>query len=390
MTDAGFLRQYWARADKQEEIFLRRVRRLHPEDAVQAAVDRFGLPEGSARLDVWELNRLHRNIEEWDERGMLSGEFGLRARDAAHRKRITSDDAFLLYLMAAWAEYYTKVEQYALEMFVAATGQPETTVVRKVQAPSPTTPLPLHDALAVDGAYRARQVHKLAVSQRQQEVQPTVTQPQIARVFAQQERWLLTESNSTSDATQNPPGHHGYLDREMAELLSYFAIETYRREGVREVRFVAVIDEKTTPNCRRLHGQVFRIDDLKPGINAPPIADPPHACRSVLKPLKPLPNTPESGIIKTDKQFGKKIGKHAIDYGLDPANAADREKMAAIIDEIVQHCDECRAGEWRGQEGEVIFYIKGEDVVVAKQDRTFITILKGGVSNERVKNARRL
>jgi hypothetical protein len=108
-----------------------------------------------------------------------------------------------------------------------------------------------------------------------------------------------------------------------------------------------------------------------------------HANKAVTNPLR-------NGIIKTDKQFGKKIGKHAADFGLDPSKEADRKKMNRIIDDIVGHADEIRVGTWRGQTGECRFYIKGTDVVVANGD-IFVTILKGGLENSgRVKNARKL
>ena len=90
-----------------------------------------------------------------------------------------------------------------------------------------------------------------------------------------------------------------------------------------------------------------------------------------------------------EKQFGKKIGKHAQDFNLDPTSEKDRQQMKFIIDEIVYNASEIRSGTWRGQSSEVVFYIKGEDVVITKQDTTFITILKGGVNNARVKNARK-
>lgn len=93
-------------------------------------------------------------------------------------------------------------------------------------------------------------------------------------------------------------------------------------------------------------------------------------------------------LITSDKQFGSKIGKHAADFGLDPSKEADREKMRAIIDDISNYPDSVRIGKWRGQQGECEFYIKGDDVVVANKG-TFVTILKGGVDNERIKNARR-
>ncbi len=56
------------------------------------------------------------------------------------------------------------------------------------------------------------------------------------------------------------------------------------------------------------------------------------------------------------------------------------------INRIVSDAEERRYGDWRGQEYPVVFHIKGDDVVVESKDGEFITILKGGVSNARVKN----
>lgn len=89
------------------------------------------------------------------------------------------------------------------------------------------------------------------------------------------------------------------------------------------------------------------------------------------------------------KQFGKKVGKHAADFGLDPSSAEDRAAFLEIVEDVKANATEQRIGPWRGQEEEVIFYIKGDDVVITKQSGEFITILKGGVSNARVKDARK-
>lgn len=94
-------------------------------------------------------------------------------------------------------------------------------------------------------------------------------------------------------------------------------------------------------------------------------------------------------IIKTEKQFGKKVGKHASDWGLDPSSASDRAKLEQIIDDIILNHDQpVRIGEWKGQPEDVLFFIKGNDVVITKRNIEFITILKGGASNGRVKDAR--
>ena len=63
--------------------------------------------------------------------------------------------------------------------------------------------------------------------------------------------------------------------------------------------------------------------------------------------------------------------------------------MRHTILDIVENASEVRSGEWRGQAGETFFYIKGKDVVVAKESGEFVTILKGGIDNVRVKNARK-
>jgi hypothetical protein len=103
---------------------------------------------------------------------------------------------------------------------------------------------------------------------------------------------------------------------------------------------------------------------------------------------KTLENSVNSDIIISEKQFGTKVGKHAIDFGLDASLESDRQKIREIIDDIVTNHDEVRTGNWRGQTEPIDFYIKGEDVVlVSSKSKQFVTILKGGVTNERVKNA---
>ena len=60
-----------------------------------------------------------------------------------------------------------------------------------------------------------------------------------------------------------------------------------------------------------------------------------------------------------------------------------------IIDDICAATDEVVMGKWRGQPNPVKFYIKGDDVVITASDDVFVTILRGGITNGRVKVARR-
>lgn len=180
------------------------------------------------------------------------------------------------------------------------------------------------------------------------------------------------------------------LMTESAAIASKAQQDSFKDLDVEQFEFVATEDEHTCPTCGSMDGKHWPMNEYKIGINVAPL----HPfCRCTTVPWiydeEDVANDEESDIIKTDKQFGKKIGKHTKEYGLDPSKQEDREKMNQIIDDILNNRDEIRTGQWRSQEGDVDFYIKGNDVVVVNRRREFVTILKEGISNERVKNARK-
>lgn len=189
---------------------------------------------------------------------------------------------------------------------------------------------------------------------------------------------------------------HRLVRTETMHTLNTSSLEGYKASGVEKVQFWAAEDERTCDLCGKLHGKVYSFD------KAPVLPLHPN-CRCTYLPVlkdisiektgnaadfnrQSLVKSMTNGIIKSDKQLGKKIGKHAKDYGLDPSNDADRQQMIHMIDNIINSPDEVLHGEWRSQPGMSDYYIKGEDVVVVNSGR-FVTILKGGISNERIKNA---
>ena len=218
---------------------------------------------------------------------------------------------------------------------------------------------------------------------------------------------------------------------ELARVQTEAQKQSYLEDEIEEYKFIA--NAGCCEICTALNGKRFKVSKMMPGENAPPVH--PH-CRCSTAPyfdrkefdallnhiekggtteeynkLKMQKvntsltnNASKSGKIKMDsnrfkishqffaskeKQFGKKVGKHAKDYGLDPSKSEDREKFMRIITDVKDNAKEIRIGSWRGQENEVLFHIKGEDVVVTDQNNEFITLLKGGINNVRVKNARK-
>lgn len=111
--------------------------------------------------------------------------------------------------------------------------------------------------------------------------------------------------------------------------------------------------------------------------------------------MKPLTILPNGRIMNmTDSQIGSKVGKHAAEWGLDPASAADRDRFGAITRGIVREATERRRVEWLSDPKthkrtvEVTAYIKGEDVVLIDDDGNYVTTMKGGTHNKRVQRGK--
>ena len=219
-------------------------------------------------------------------------------------------------------------------------------------------------------------------------------------------RLIMTESAAFSSAAQK---------------------DCYEELGVERYKVVASLDRDTCELCGAMDGQVFKMPEYQVGLTAPPF----HPwCRCCTCPYfedmtgerwarnpdgttemvpadmsfeewkqkfidgtkTELTATSTGSIINSvsfdDKQFGKKVGKHAEDFGLKADSIEDRAKIKQIIVDVVENAQERVRGSWRGQPEPVVFHIKDEDVVITKEDGTFVTVLKGGINNLRVKNAR--
>lgn len=46
---------------------------------------------------------------------------------------------------------------------------------------------------------------------------------------------------------------------------------SYKRGGVEKYEYLAWLDNRTTPQCKGLNGKVFKVKDMAPGVNAPPM-----------------------------------------------------------------------------------------------------------------------
>ena len=51
------------------------------------------------------------------------------------------------------------------------------------------------------------------------------------------------------------------LDNEIASLCSYVSLWGMEKQGIKQVQYVAVMDERTTNICQSMNAQIFKIND---------------------------------------------------------------------------------------------------------------------------------
>ena len=90
----------------------------------------------------------------------------------------------------------------------------------------------------------------------------------------------------------------------------------------------------------------------------------------------------------SDGQFGKKFGKHGMEYVPSLKAPGATEIYREKIYEVRKFYEVRKIGEFKGQDEEVVYYQKGEDLLLTQKNGEFVSLFKGGNENARFKNAR--
>ena len=90
-------------------------------------------------------------------------------------------------------------------------------------------------------------------------------------------------------------------------IMNEATVNNYKDNGIKEYEFMAFLDKKTSPQCRKLDGERLYIDEARAGLNLPPL----HPnCRSCIIPIteKVVIDKPkEVNIVKVLEDKGVKI-----------------------------------------------------------------------------------
>ena len=274
-------------------------------------------------VDTKTKNRVNTYIEEWKDKGLLTGYFGTLAKNIYNRTRVKNSEILELLIYGAYIEEQNKIQEQELNImyddanYYYEQGQQEVynTLPKKAKK-SPSILkwalfLALLDQPNVKGyvyetyldaniKYNVDQIYRQMTIDLQQQKQPDITNDIYQNLIKRQNNSKL---NINGDKIS------GDIDTQLIGVNNLAKVDNNAR-----VKFIAVIDGKETDMCHSLDGQLFyinkentfnryygetqkdlRIEKIKCfglviGLNLPPISHHFHWCRSTIIYQVPIEN----------------------------------------------------------------------------------------------------
>lgn len=274
------VKSFWLKIDENEikvlSYMLLRQKKLE-SDLVRVAEYYRKITKNTLPFD--ELNVLRQKIRDYTVDIPKTSYQALLMGYISDHRRVKTKHALLCEYLMIYTDYqhqivkrFTVVVEKAVKM-----AYPQTRYVFDPSATIPLYSMSLYDSLAVNAEYYMRRL--VEETERERVYEYTLGGREYRDILTKARKDMLAQSVKTGNL-------YGVLDKYFVYAIGEKRIEELRQNNAEKVRFIAVLDNTTTDECRGLHGKVFKVSDLVVGKNAPPIYPPPHPCRSRLLPLK--------------------------------------------------------------------------------------------------------
>ena len=260
--------------------------------------------------------RIDTYIDEWEDKGLLTGNFETLARNIKNRTRVKNSEILELLIYGAYIEEQNKLKEPELNTFKEVAnyyyqeGQKEvnkTLSKKKIVSVIPDAiflalmSMPnskgyiWNEYIETMMKYNADQIYRQATIDLQQQKQLDITNDIYQNLIKRQQ---------SSKLNINEDKISGDVDLTLIGINNQAKIKgIYSFDEKAKCKFVSVEDEATTKMCRSLDGQEFYIHDwneferysksndsirkykcygLVSGLNLPPINDGFHWCRSTI------------------------------------------------------------------------------------------------------------
>ncbi len=316
MDNQTILNERWNEIDKLLAVYLKNYNRVNKktQDNIQSVFDMLKVDYSNINKQISRVDkqRLDRIILEWQEKGILSGYFGYNAQNILARKNLTYSEMLYILIQGQYMVQYYELGKANEELFYRVCELSYNNALFDLQRlyKKEFKPfrepiyymlinIPLLEATATAYLYslsmtNAEDLYKSTLSIMKAGKELNVNSNLFKNIIRKHNnRFISINDDKISGAIPNITGI----------LANRSYLQAGVDNGADKVRFIAVIDSRTTKMCKSLNNQIFFIDKMNVyqrysnydkryvtyhtkglmlGKNLPPIDNHFHYCRSTI------------------------------------------------------------------------------------------------------------
>lgn len=372
--------------------------------------------------DTKTKNRVNAYIEEWKDKGLLTGYFGTLAKNIYNRTRVKNSEILELLIYGAYIEEQNKIQEEELNImyddanYYYQEGQQEvnSTLPKKERKPMDILKwaffLALLDEPNVKGyvfkqyiqatiQFNAQQIYRQMTIDLQQQNEIDITNDIYQNLIKRQNNSKL---NINGDKIS------GDIDAQLIGVNNLAKVEGIKEvDDNAQIKFMAVIDGNETDMCHSLDGQLFyinkentfdryygetqkdlRIERIKCfglvlGLNLPPISHHFHWCRSTITYQIPKTSTKveqEEKYTLFDRVYEKRIEK----LNLNKLNIKhiDKKTLSNILNNMEKVYKDFPQIDGKIKEIKEIRHPYGGINITPQEDGTYIMEINRNIFND--------
>lgn len=259
-------------------------------------------------------SRVNTYIQEWKDKGVLIGYFGILAKNIYNRTRVKNSEILELLIYGAYIEEQSKLNEYEKEImyedvnYYYEQGQQEV-----LKAQSKIRPISIIDMalflylleqanleqyIQMTIQYNVQQIYKQVLINIQQQKELEIENNEFQRIINQQQNAKLCINNDKIS---------GFMDNQLIGLNNQAKVQGIKLlDKKAKAKFISDMCEHVTPMCANMNGYIFNVNDwnefnrwygetskdlklermkvkgLVLGVNLPPITHHFHWCHSTL------------------------------------------------------------------------------------------------------------
>lgn len=219
-------------------------------------------------------NKVNTYIEEWKDKGLLTGYFGVLANNIYKRTRVKNNEILELLIYGAYIEEQSKLDKYEKQImyndmnYYYVQGQKEVIKTKKKKKPVSIIDMalflylleqPNYSGVNLEQyiqtilQYNANQVYRQALINIQQLKELEIENNEFQRIINQQNNQRLSINGDKIS---------GFMDMQMIGINNLAKVEGIRKlDKNAKVQFISDQCEHVTPMCSNMDKMIFNVND---------------------------------------------------------------------------------------------------------------------------------